>query len=367
MIKKILHQRLFLCFCVGVLLAGGDSFAAVGGDSALVRPQLLSAGGLRIVWQSKLPIKANESLERLTILGDRIYALSDLSYMVSLDRSNGRIIFSRPVTEPDFAMLGLGRYEDRLFSVIGGKIVELDSESGMALESKRMRLGIICPLARNSTYFYVGCSDRRLHTLRAEDKVQIFKAAAENESMITSIYADDSFVVFGTDSGVCISITPDRPKRLWQFDAADGIVGPIVRSGEGLFFASRDTNVYRIDTVTGRLVWRYQTEAILDSSPRVTGDTVYQMIRGKGLVALAAQDGRVLWQLQDGVEMLAQRRAKSYVITKNGEMVVMDNDSGRRRYSINFAPVSQYAANVADSKIYVGDEKGNIMCIESVE
>jgi len=332
----------------------------------LVSLELLGAGNLEILWQNKLPMKKSESLERLFILGDYIYALSDHNYMVSLNREKGNVIFSRYVAPVGFPVVGLELYKNELFSIVGNKLVEINPETGTERIAKRLRFGVVCPAARNSSYFYLGGADRRVHTLRAEDKVQIFEVAAENDSMITSIVANEDFVVFATDAGNVISITPDRPNRLWQFDAADGVVGPIVRNAESLFFASKDTNVYRVDILTGDFVWKYQTAAVLERGPRVTQEVVYQYVRDKGLTAVDRETGVCLWQLPEGVDLLAETEGKAYVITNRAELVVMDNKKAKRLYSVNFAGVSKYAANTADSKIYIADKSGRIACLQPV-
>ncbi len=189
--------------------------------------------------------------------------------------------------------------------------------------------------------------------------------------MITSILAHDISVIFTTDAGNVISIMPNKPSRLWQFDAAGGIVGPIVKDGISLFFASKDTNVYRVDIVglplRKQLAWKYQTAGILDKAPRVTRGVVYQHVPGKGVTAIDKGGGTPLWSVPGGVDLLAEDKDKAYVITKNRTLVVMDNVSAKRLYSVNFAQVSKYAANITDSKIYIADERGRIACLQPVE
>ena len=42
----------------------------------------------------------------------------------------------------------------------------------------------------------------------------------------------------------------------------------------------------------------------------------------------------------------------------------MDNEQAKHLYTVNFAGVSRYAANVADSKMYIADETGRIACLK---
>jgi outer membrane protein assembly factor BamB len=334
----------------------------------LVSPELLEHAKLKIEWEHKLPIKEPERLEQLFILGNRIYALSDHNYIVSLNRENGNVTFSRSFAPAGFTALGLELYENELISIIGNKLVEINPEFGTELRSKRLGFGITCPAARNRSYFYLAGADKRLRVLRAEDKVKLLEVATENNSTITSVVADDDFVVFATDAGNVTAMMPDRPKRLWQFDAADGIAGPIIRDGESLFVASKDTYVYKLNVRDGTTpVWKYQTGAVLDRCPQVTKEVVYQYVWYKGLSAIDKKSGELMWQLPEGVDLLAEADGKAYVITNVGTLVVMDNKRAKHLYLVNFARVSRYAANVADSKIYIADEAGRIACLRPVE
>jgi len=368
----MLHLRgtVVVLFSFFALCVTARCVAVEGGPNWLVSPDLLEHANLKILWQNELPIKKGESLERIIIVDNCIYVLSDHNYMVSLNREKGNVIFSRPIAPTGIPVVGLELYHDRLISVIGNKLVDIEPETGMESKVKNLEFGVVCPAARNSSYFYLSGPDKRLHTLQADNKIQVFEVAAENDSMITSVIADEWFVFFGTDAGNVISIMPNRPKRLWQFDAGDAIAGPIVRDGRQLFFASKDTNVYRLDIVDlmrTELVWKYQLPAVPTSAPRVTRRVVYQYAPTKGLTAIDKQKGEFMWSLHQGVELLAESEDRAYVITNAGTLVAMDNTTGKKLYSVNFAAVSRYAANTIDSKIYIADERGRVACLQSIE
>ncbi len=347
------------------------SVAAEGSSQRLVSPKLLEHANLKILWESKLSIQNTERLEQLLILGNSIYAISNRNYMVSLNKENGDIIFRRVVAPEGLPIAGLKLYGDELISIVGTKLIEIDPLTGNQLNNVDVGFGIACPAARNSSYFYLGGTDKRLHTLRAEDKVQIFEVAAKNDSIITSIIAHDISVIFGTDAGNVISIAPDKPIKLWQFDAAGGIAGPIIRDGISLFFASKDTNVYRVDMVglplKRQLVWKYQTAGMLDREPRITQQVVYQYVPAKGVTAIDKQSGQFMWSVPGGVDLLAEAKDRAYVITKDRKLVVMDNLTAKKLYSVNFAEVTRHTANITDSKIYIADEHGRIACLQPVK
>jgi len=368
--SKMPKRRLICLVGLAVLWAFQGVFAAESGSS-LVSPELLKHANLKIVWENELPIKKTESINRLFLLGNRIYVISDQNYVLSLSRDNGRIVFAKTVAPAGLLLEGMTLYGQQPLYVNGSSVVQVDADSGVESKTLNLGQGMTCPAARNSSHFYLAGVDNRLHVLRAEDRVQTFEVAADSASTITSVLADDTFVIFATAAGEVISLVPNRPNRLWQFNASDAIAGPVVRDYMSLFFASKDTYVYRLDMVAGperrRLIWKYQAPGVLEEAPRVTQTVVYQHVRSKGVVAIDKQAGSLLWLAPGGLDLLAESRGKAYVMTETGTLVVMDNAKGKSLYSVNLAGISKYAANAVDDKIYITDKRGRMACLQPAE
>lgn len=361
--KTLLFLTVGSFLCVPVMVKGAES------STSLVPKALLEPVNLASVWQTTLPVRPGERLEMVRILGDRLYVRSAADYVWSLDRNTGDIVFSESIAPAGFPILGWNVYGDRLITVIDSQLVELDASTGLRRRTGDLGLSIIAPPVRNSEFFYVSAADRRLHVFHVKNLVEAFKVSADNDSLITSVLAGEDMVVFGTDAGNLVAMTPDAPKKLWQFDAVRSMAGPVIRDGRSFFFASKDTCVYRVDAGGANdasMVWRFQTEAILDREPRVTATTVYQFAHGAGLTAIDRQSGQALWSLPEGADLLAESRNKAYIYTKFRTLVVMDNASGRRLCWVNFADVSDYATNVADAKMYLADQGGRIMCVQPI-
>ncbi|UCF15590.1 MAG: PQQ-binding-like beta-propeller repeat protein [Phycisphaerales bacterium] len=345
--------------------------AAANASDRLVSTELLRHAGLKIVWESELPIRKGETLAQLLLLGNRVYAISSRNYVVSMDKDTGKNVFSRTVAPEGFPIAGLVLHDDTILCVGGSKLEELDIETGKRIRQVDVGFGITAPAARNSNFFYIAGTDNRLHVYRARDRVQIFPAAAPDDSTITSIVADDNFVVFSTETGYLISIAPDAPRRLWQFKAGDAIAGSVVKDWMSLFFASADTNVYRLDIVglpeKTRRVWKYQAAAMLDKAPRVTQEVVYQRVRGKGITAIDRETGSRLWRVTGGADLLAEGKGRAYIITEGEKLVVMDNTKAKKLYSVNLAGVRVHLSNTGDDKFYIADKSGRLMCLEPAE
>lgn len=338
------------------------------GSGTLLSPILLDHANLKSVWELTLPLKKGEKFVALTLLGDRLYLRSDQNYLWSLDRATGKVVFSRSLAPAGIPVLGLTPYENSLLSVIGNRFVELDLGSGQEQRVSDLELSIVAPPVRNGEFLYIGAADRRLHVFRIKDLVRVFRVTADDDSLVTTVVADDSLVAFGTDAGDLVGMTPDAPKKLWSFKVPGAVAGPVIRDGNSFYFASSDTNVYRVDVDGGNavLAWKHQTEAVLDRPPRVTKDFVYQYAVGRGLTALAKQTGKVAWSLREGTDLLAEVGTRAYVITKDRTLTVMDNAAGRKLFAANFAPVTDHAANTVDARIYLTDDTGRAICLEPI-
>ncbi len=367
--RRISRQMVWLVLSGGLLASGPVSIATAQVLSWPLSQEMLSHAQLDLAWQETLAVKEGERLDSMMMLGDRLYARSSQNYVWSVDRRNGDLVFDRSIAPVGFPILGWVSYDDTLITVIDNQLVEFNENTGIQQRIIDLELSIMAPPVRNSRFFYVSAADRRVHVFRATDMVRIFRVAADNDSLITSVHADEDRVVLGTDAGNLIGLMPDAPKKQWQFDASGAIAGPVIADGQSYFFASKDTQVYRVDILGPTAVkmrWRYQTEAILDRPPRVTAAVVYQYAVGRGLTAIDKRSGRALWSLPEGVDLLAEAGGRAYVTTKSNTLAVMDNAAGKQLYSVNFAPVTRYAANTVDAGIYVADEQGHLACLRPV-
>lgn len=368
--QRFCHFGFYALISLVLLGIAPPAVSGAEGASWLISDELLDRAGLTRVWELVLPLKKDESPDMMTLHDGRLYLRSSRNYLWSLDREDGRVIFGQSIAKPGFAQIGWTAYGSTLISVIDNQLVEFDRDTGVRDRVSALDVIVIAPPARNSRFFYLSAMDRRLHALRAQTKVQVFEVSARNDSRITSILADEDTVVFGTDGGNLVAMMADAPRKLWQFDATGAIAGPVVRDARSYYFASEDTNVYRIDEIdrsTASLVWRYQTEAVLDCPPCVADSAVYQYALGCGLTAIDKQSGQALWFLPEGVDLLAEAGGKAYVITKGKTLAVMDNRTGKRLYAMNLAGVVEHAANSADDMIYLADGRGRVTCLRPAQ
>ena len=361
---------MFLCL-TALVLAGlsGCGNGSKNAQDELVPRQLLDTADLQMNWQVNLPIKKNEEIDRMCVLGDFLYVLTSRNYLFCIAREEGITRFGLELTAPGLPLFEPDYYDGKLWFVVGSKLLVLDPGTGVVTESKKLNVGkgAACKAVLNSTHLFVAGADRRLHAINVKEKWQDFAATADNDSLITSVIADDNFLIFTTKAGNVVSIAPDKPKKRWQYDVSDKITAPIARDGIWLYVGSEDTKLYKLNITTGKAAWKapFHTGSILFNSAVPGRKVVYQYAGETGLYAIDKNTGTMQWQLKEALGLLAEVNSTAYVFARPGSLVIMDNQTGKKGKTIELANVSDYAVNTTDSTVYVADDKGRVMSIEA--
>ena len=330
----------------------------------LVPRAMVASTELEIVWQFNLPMGERESLDQLFLCGNRLCALSSRNFLSCINRADGNVMFANSIASAGLPVADFEYYKGELITIVGDKLVELSADFGSEKTATNITFGAVCPVVRNDSFFYIAGADKRIHVLKADNKVKVFEVAADNGSSITSVLAEENFVVFTTEAGNVIRIAPDKSVKVWQFNAPAAIIGPVVHDTNSLYFACRDTCVYRLELSSGDILWKYQTQGILDAAPQLGGKLVYQCVPDMGLAAIDKTTGKFVWQVKDGVGLLSESGDKTFVITKGGLLAAMDNVKAKQLYSVYLGLPVKYATNTADAKIYIADAEGRIACLE---
>jgi outer membrane protein assembly factor BamB len=357
------RDRFCLMVIIFILCISPQAFCSRQ-PAPLVQVEPLEKARLALSWESNLALDEPERLGYLFVRGDSIYALTDQNYLFGLNKKNGRIRFGKLLASMGLSVYGSQLFEDVLYFTVGNRLLQIDTEFGRDIASRRFEFTITAPVVRNTKYIYVAGSDLRLHVYDAESMLEEFQVAADNDSIITSVIAEDEYVVFSTEEGNVICISPGAPIRKWQFDTAGTETALLVADGDSVFVSSEDTNLYELNAKNGKMLSKFHTGAKLFSSVRVTEKNVYQHARRHGLYAIDKDSGKQIWQWAKGKDLLAEVNEKAYVITNDNTIVVIDNRTGKKLYSVNTAGVSIFVSGSTDSHIYIGDCVGRLACLK---
>ena len=341
-------------------------------STILISQKLLDDVDLKTSWQIDLPFKKKENIDRMFIFDDYLYVLTDNNYIFCINRKKGKTRFGLQLAAKGLPICDPSYYDSKLIFMIGNRMRVLDSEKGVIAKSKyfkRIGTKAVCSAVRNAEHIFVAGVNKRLHAFTADEHLLDFPVTADNDSMINSIIADDEVVVFSTRPGNVMCFVPAEKKRKWQSNIADGIVAPLVRDGISLYVSSIDSKLHKLSIINGHSAWKapFQAGQPLQKSAQVGKNIVYQHAGSKGLYAISKADGKMVWQQEEGQALLAEVGRLAYIFVKPALLVIRDNITGKKLYSVNFADISDYAVNTKDRAIYVANGDGRVMSITPKE
>ena len=330
---------------------------------AFISEKLLNQAGLQTVWQIAIALNKGEKVANITILGDYLYILTDTNYLFCLDRRTGKLVIADVLASPKLPVSAPSAYKNTVYFVAANKLIAFDVQQGARLfEDTPLSMPVSSAIAANASNLYIPGMDKRLYVMDVNGQHIIFQATADDVSTVTSVLADNDFVIFATDTGNVICMSPLEPKRLWQVKDVGPVTAPLASAADWIYASSRNTNLYKLKNNNGRLAWEFYSGSSLTTSARATEKVVYQYAINKGLYAIDTESGKQIWLLPDGVDLLAQNGSTSYIFDKNNTCVIMDDTKAKKVGSVNFAPVTAYASNTQDELIYIMKDK-NILCI----
>jgi outer membrane protein assembly factor BamB len=120
-------------------------------------------------------------------------------------------------------------------------------------------------------------------------------------------------------------------KRLWQYDARDGVLGRVAVDAGGVYFGSRDGCCYAVDRQDGKLRWKQDLGSPVVASPALAeggrGSALYAVASGGRVCRLdPVRGGAVQWTFDVG-----QDTGLDPVLFSSPALVVSQTAGGERR------------------------------------
>jgi outer membrane protein assembly factor BamB len=282
------------------------------------------------------------------IVGNRVYAGSS-ARAICLDLHTGDLIWQiTSATQPEglagmFAMQGcvLGNDDKVVFCEPGWTVLTTDGDSLAAFED---------PF--ESGYHTGACSDGRYFYLPGYRKINRLNPqtcelnAISTDAKITSgpIIAGD-FIVFGTNRSSVVAHRLSDLDEAWSFRMQDepqdgmGFIEsrPAFANGR-IYFGGTDGNVYALNASNGRQIWKMAIGGAIQSSPALSGDTLY-ILAPAGFYALSARDGAILWKhpMEAHDSPGSAAIGDELVIIAREQLFAFKNAAGKRAQQVSVA------------------------------
>lgn len=151
------------------------------------------------------------------------------------------------------------------------------------------------------------------------------------------------------------------------------VTAPVYHRGR-VFLAFLDGDLVAVDAASGRIAWRRDLHAHLESSPLAVGGNLYLGDDRTNLVSLRASDGRVRWQFNSPGAIKASpsyHDGRVFVADYQSAMFCLDAGSGRLLWRTNTSKVPPFGAGgfysspaVAFGRVYAARDDGTVYAFD---
>lgn len=194
----------------------------------------------------------------------------------------------------------------------------------------------------------------------------------------------DGTLYVGSYDGRLYAISIETGDVLWQYQTGDRIDGsPAVANGT-VFFGSFDRNIYALDAETGEERWIYGTRGINRSSPAVADGTIYigafaraeeasayydvQWPARGSVYAIDTESGDLRWrhETDDGVMGTpAIREETVYVGSSDATLYAIDASTGEPRWRYETGGPIMSSPAYVDGRIIFGNVAGEVYALDA--
>ena len=167
------------------------------------------------------------------------------------------------------------------------------------------------------------------------------------------------------------AVTPavvTAPGRRWSFTTGGSVESSPAVSGTTVYVGSNDGELYALDAATGQLRWTFATGSDVWSSPAVAAGSIFVGSNNGTVYALSAANGKRRWGFATG-KIVDSSPAVSgnsvYVGSDNGRIYALDAATGHPRWSFTTGSPIDSSPAVAGHAVYIGSNNGTIYALNT--
>ncbi len=326
-------------------------------------------------WQLQVPMSKKESLLQIERVEDTIYAITSKTILYSIDAQTGVIRWSAKLGGNGYRVycpVHVQSFWGKNLTLVAttGKMIWLDRKTGERVYEYEPAFPISTSAVSDGLRVYVGGMDDMLHCLKFVPTrgfatlVNLYNVSP-GCSMGVSPVLWGSSLFFASDDGRIRVCQADSKVREWVFRSESPQRAGLLVDSTGVYVATADRFIYRLNVDTGQVVWRYRTEGKMSHQPVILGEHLFQVVEGNGVVVLDTDTGELAWSRSGIVDFVASDSENVYLLDDTGCVLAADPVTGeiRSRVEVGFQPL--LASNPGGGAWYWGNSAGLVFCAQS--
>lgn len=363
-----------LTWIVGTLLLA--PIAAPNANAAgapLIDDAGLQQLGLKRFWEAKMPLTGDDELLDVQLVDEALYAISRDGRVFALKAEVGLLRWGESLTERNHRI-----YPPRHIQQDGssGPVVIptsigmfiLDRYTGETKQRFAPSFAVGGPAIGQNHMLFAGGADGRFYSLQlnhptAKEPPKRWEVIAGGPVTAAPLFYDGDTLLFASQSGsVFACLAGDKTFR-WSFKAGGSIEGDPTVDDAGVYIASADRSLYKLDKNSGQRVWRARFPSPLADGPVVAGGLVYQYCQGNGIAALDTATGAEKWRIPTARTLAAHGAAGDVILTGDSRLMVVEHETGKEFGSVQAPGIVQAVSNTRNDSVYLWSAGGRVMCV----
>lgn len=353
-------------FGLAIALAAANSARAASGLVSSIEAQ---RAGLERAWFSQAELdRSQHRVGNVVLDGDSLFVLTTAGVLHAMDAETGRTNWVTRIGNPDYPSLGPTANDNYVALVNGARITVLDRHTGVEHLNRELGGGAGGGPALSKGYVYVPMFTGKVeaYALDDEEEDELVWYYASSGRVFQPATATPASVVWPTQKGFLYVANPEANGVRYRFESA-GLVNSGPASADGkLMLSTSNGYVFALDELTGQQLWRYSTGSSLTSSPVAIGGTLYVASEAPALHAISLADGERKWRTGGIAELAGVSQSRVYGMTRQGELVTMDLESGVPLATLRTSPETTAVVNPVNDRIYLVSETGLVQCLHEI-
>jgi outer membrane protein assembly factor BamB len=167
--------------------------------------------------------------------------------------------------------------------------------------------------------------------------------------------------------GFSSSTAPDNNQVLWSYQTNDLITSSPVVSHGRVYIGSWDHNLYCLDMDYGNQLWNYSTGGMITATPALENNRVYVGSQDTYLYCLNAVNGDLIWSYKTDYMVESSPTIKDdkvYFGSNDGYLYCLFSDDGDLVWKFSTQNAIWSSPVVTDDYVYFGDLNGIFYCLD---
>jgi outer membrane protein assembly factor BamB len=342
-------------------------------------------------WNVRLPLHAGDSITGIYLLDGTVHVVTSQNYDHAVRADGGQLLFLNQIGSADAGLKGGPTSVADGFIFATSHTLELFSRDGVFERSLDLNFNITSQPVGEQNFVFVGLDEGggRFAEVDLTKQYNLINWEVMTFGAVDGAAAVlDNVVFFGSEDGACRSCLLDRT-LYWplltnsEFTTGGKIYGDVLADSKNIYFGSSDGTFYALERETGKVRWTYIAGPALESSPQQSDTTIYQYVRGKGLVALDKTRKLVItpdeelnedpgrtprWVEPAATKFLAEDEQNAYVTEgrSGNRLVALDKKTGQVLFTSQNHNLAYVTADPKSATIYGVTRDGVVMAIQPV-